>query len=86
MRILIGFAVTLLALVGLAGSSRLSGPVIWRLNESHGLHLDDLGVASDRLRELDARRGEIGEGAAARFEAHRADAAGWWDTVAESLR
>lgn len=37
-------AVTLLALVGLAGSSRLSGPVIWRLNESHGLHLDDLGV------------------------------------------
>lgn len=48
--------------------------------------LDDLGVAPDRLRELDARRGAIGEGAAARFEAHRADAAGWWDTVAESLR
>lgn len=48
--------------------------------------LDDLGGAPERLRELDARRVEIADAAAGRFEPHRAAAVRWWDAVAESLR
>ncbi|WP_157537774.1 hypothetical protein [Nocardioides sp. Root190] len=30
--------------MAVAGSSRISGPVIWVVTETHGLHLDDLVV------------------------------------------
>ncbi|WP_322411347.1 polysaccharide pyruvyl transferase family protein [Microbacterium invictum] len=47
--------------------------------------LDDLAGAPERLRDLHARRTAIAEDAAARVDAHRVDAARWWDTVAEGL-
>ncbi|WP_036518883.1 hypothetical protein [Nocardioides sp. J54] len=32
---------TLLAVTGVAGSSALSGPVLWEFSETHGVHLED---------------------------------------------
>ncbi len=37
---------TLLALGALAGSSKLSGPVVLRLSGNHGVHRDDLAVVA----------------------------------------
>ncbi|WP_370289468.1 hypothetical protein [Nocardioides sp.] len=38
--------ITALALVAVAGSSRLSGPVIFTFSASHGVHRDDLFVVA----------------------------------------
>ena len=39
-------ASTVMAVFGVAGHSRLSGPVLLTLTGSHGVHLDDLVVAA----------------------------------------
>lgn len=36
--------ITWLTFLAIAGSSRMSGPVIWVITETHGVHLDDLFV------------------------------------------
>jgi len=39
-------ASTVMAVFGVAGHSRISGPVILTLTRSHGVHLDDLIVVA----------------------------------------
>ncbi|WJL96504.1 polysaccharide pyruvyl transferase family protein [Microbacterium sp. ET2] len=76
-------------IVGLAADdyTRIKlGGALGHWGQTGVVDLDDLGGAAERLRELHARRGEIAEAASARFDAHRADAVRWWDTVAESLQ
>jgi hypothetical protein len=40
----LALAATIMAVFSIAGSSRISGPVILGLTSSHGVHLDDLIV------------------------------------------
>ena len=42
--IILAGTISVLALFGVAGHSRLSGPVILRLSHTHGVHRDDLIV------------------------------------------
>jgi hypothetical protein len=41
---LLAFLISGISVQALAGSSRLSGPVILTLSQTHGVHLDDLLV------------------------------------------
>lgn len=38
--------ISVLAVFGVAGHSRLSGPTLWAINDSNGVHRDDLVVAA----------------------------------------
>lgn len=40
--VLVALAATVMAIFGIAGSSRISGPVLLTLTHSHGIHRDDL--------------------------------------------
>lgn len=44
--VVLAIVLTYLWLSGLAGSSRLSGPVLFELSGTHGVHLDDLITSS----------------------------------------
>ncbi len=42
-------AASVMAIYGLAGASRLSGPVILEFNDAHGIHRDDVLIAASWL-------------------------------------
>jgi hypothetical protein len=45
--VLLAVAASVMAAFGVAGHSRLSGPVLWRFGHTtHGVHLDDLVVVA----------------------------------------
>ncbi|GAA3828351.1 hypothetical protein GCM10022242_32190 [Nocardioides panacisoli] len=41
----LALVITVLAVFGVAGHSRLSGPILWTINDTNGVHRDDLIVA-----------------------------------------
>lgn len=43
---MVAAALTVLMVVGLAGHSVLSGPVLFSISATHGVHRDDLGVVA----------------------------------------